>query len=142
MVPCRTICALTVVAASVAASIPAAAAKIPHEDSSDDFDSLQHTPGCSAGSSSSGGAWLLADEESGQAAAKGSSYHGRKQIHPAGSYQPPLLQKGEDDLMPDKDGGEGDAAKFVVVVESPASDDVESDSSSDQVQGRDQTSRD
>jgi hypothetical protein len=131
-----------VFAAAVAASIPAAAAKIPHDDSSDDFDSPQHSPGGSAGSSSSG-AWLLADEEAGQIAAKCRSHHGHKQIqHRAGSYQPPPLREGEDDLVPEKDVDEREAVRFVVVVESPASDDVESEGSSDQLQGRDQTSRD
>lgn len=136
---CRTTCALTVVAAAVAASIPAAAAKIPDEDLSDDFDRGAESPTGSSGNSSTG-AWLLGDEEAGLHTDKPyvCKVHGKRHLHPAGSYQPPGLQDHSDVLA-----GKDDACvdeRMVVVVDSPASDDTESVSSSDQLHTRDQVS--
>lgn len=133
---CRTTCALTVVAAAVAASIPAAAAKIPEDDASDDINRGAESPAGSSGNSSTG-AWLLADEEAGLHTDKLSvcKGHGKRHLHPAGSYHPP----DHADVVVGKDDA-GVDERLVVVVDSPASDDTESVCSSDQLHSRDQAS--
>lgn len=136
----RTTCALTVVAVAVAASIPAAAARItPEDDEARDCDSHHQAPaGPESSGGSSSGAWLLGDEEDGLHDAK-SRGQGRKHRQPDGRYQPPLFQDAAD-VCPAKDTV-GDERHVLLVVDSPASDDTDSLGSIDQLPARDQSSR-
>jgi hypothetical protein len=135
---------LTVLAVGVAASIPAAAAKIvPEDDDTAGCDSHQQAPAGPEGSggsgSSSSGAWLLGDEEEGGLHDAKSRGQGSRHRQPDGSYRPPLLQDGSD-VSPAKDTGD-DGRHVLLVVDSPASDDTDSVGSMDQLPSRDQSSR-